>query len=328
MATVLVPGGAGYIGSVTCKALLDAGHVPIVFDNLSTGHRELVQGELFVGDIRDRRQLRTVMAERKIEAVIHFAACALARESVGDPAGYYDTNVGGHIALLDACREAGVQALVFSSSCSTYGMPRYQPLDEQHPQEPISPYGRTKLVCEWILRDYAAAYDMRYAALRYFNAAGGDPQGRLGEWHDPETHLIPLALDAAAGGKPLALFGEDYDTPDGTCIRDYVHVEDLASAHLLALDHLLRGNASVELNLGTGTGHSVRQVIAAVERVVGRQVPIEVAPAQPGDPSHLVADARLSREILGLEYRWTDLEDIVASAWAFHSRLLEQRRGA
>lgn len=290
------------------------------------GHRELVQGELVVGDIRDGERLRNLLAQQKVEAVIHFAASTLARESVRNPSEFYDVNVAGHIAVLEACRTVGIEAFVFSSSCAIYGMPRYLPIDEDHPQAPVSPYGRTKLVCEWILRDYGTAYDLRYASLRYFNAAGGDRGGQLGEWHEPESHLIPLALEAAATGRPLSVFGVEHDTPDGTCIRDYIHVEDLAHGHVLALGHLLRGDSSVELNLGTGIGHSVREVLASIERVVGRQVPTEVAKPQPGDPPQLVADASRARDVLGFKCQRTDLDEMVASAWAFH-RQLQGRRG-
>lgn len=325
MAVILVPGGAGYIGSFTCRALAAAGHTPITLDNLSTGHRECVQGEWVEGDIREGGSVRELLARRKVAAVIHFAACIEARESVGDPGKFYDVNVGGQIALLEACRDVGIPAFVFSSSCATYGVPQYLPIDEAHPQAPISPYGRTKLMCEWMVRDYAAAYGFRYAALRYFNAAGGNEAGRLGEWHQPESHLIPLALDAVARGRTLRIFGVNHGTPDGTCIRDYIHVEDLALAHVLALDHLLRGGENLELNLGTGTGHSVREVVASVERVVGRKVPVLEVEAQPGDQPQLVADVRRAREVLGFTCRRADLDDIVASAWAFHRRLLERK---
>jgi len=328
VATVLVPGGAGYIGGFTCQALLDAGHAPIIYDNLSTGHRELALGELVEGDIRNGGLLREVLTARNAAAVIDFAACALARESVVEPAKFYDVNVAGHVALLEACRAVGIQAFVFSSSCSTYGVPRTVPIGEDHPQRPISPYGRTKLIGEWLLRDYASAYGLRYAALRYFNAAGGDGEGRLGEWHNPETHIVPLALEAAATGAALPVFGVNHATPDGTCIRDYIHVEDLARAHVLALDRLLAGGGSVELNLGTGAGHSVLEVLAAAGRVVGRDVPTQIADAQPGDPPYLVADPLRAREVLGFSCRRPDVDDIVASAWPFHRKLLERRKTA
>ncbi|MBM3335304.1 UDP-glucose 4-epimerase GalE [Candidatus Sumerlaeota bacterium] len=322
MVAVLVTGGAGYIGAFTCRALRAAGYRAVAYDNLSTGHRQLAEDELIVGDIRDGRLLREILAAHKVGAVVHFAASTLARESVGDPAKFYDVNVGGQIALLEACRAAGVGTFVFSSSCSIYGMPRYVPVDENHPQQPISPYGRTKLVCEWMLRDYGIAYGLRYAALRYFNAAGGDGEGRIGEWHEPETHLIPLALSAAALGNPLPIFGTNHPTPDGTCVRDYIHVEDLARAHVLALDHLLRGGDSIELNLGTGTGQSVRQALDAVGRVVGRTVPTQSVEAHPGDPAQVFADTRCAGEALGFACARTDLDDIVASAWPFHRKLL------
>jgi UDP-arabinose 4-epimerase len=325
VAVVLVPGGAGYIGSFTCRALSRGGHQPITVDDLSTGHRELVQGELVECDIRDTGRLRALMTERGVEAVVHFAACTLARESTLNPGKFYARNVAGHISLLEACRAAGLKAFVFSSSCSIYGAPCYLPLDEEHPRDPVSPYGRTKLIGEWILRDYAAAYGFSYAALRYFNAAGGDREGQLGEWHEPESHLIPLALEAAALGRKLSIFGDRFDTPDGTGIRDYIHVEDLARAHVLALDHQLRGEGSLELNLGTGVGQTVRQVLTAVERVVGRKIATEVVDAHPGDPPQLVADPRRAREALGFACEWTDLDDMVASAWAFHKNLLERR---
>jgi len=327
VATVLVPGGAGYIGSFTCRALREAGHQPILYDDLSTGHRELAQGELVVGDIRDAARLRDLLARRKVVAVIHFAANALARESVEQPAKFYDVNVGGMIALLEVCRAVGVSVCVFSSSCATYGVPRYVPIDEAHTQAPISPYGRTKLIGEWMLRDYAAAYGLRYAALRYFNAAGGDSEGSLGEWHEAETHLIPLALEAARTGSPLTIFGVNHDTPDGTCVRDYIHVEDLAVAHVLALDRLLRGGESLELNLGTGEGHSVREVLNSVGRVVGREVSVTIGDAHPGDPPCLFADVQRAGQILGFRCEKPDLDEIVASAWAFHRTLVKRRGG-
>jgi len=322
MATVLVTGGAGYIGSFTRRALEAAGHRSVTLDNLSTGHREFVDGDIVIGDTRDGAQLRRILAERRIDAVIHFAASALARQSVAQPDIFYDNNVNGCLALLEACRQARVMAFVFSSSCAIYGNPRYVPIDEDHPEDPISPYGRTKLVCEWLLRDWARAFGLRYAALRYFNAAGGAPDGSLGEWHDPESHLIPLAMTAAVSGRPLSIFGADLDTPDGTCVRDYIHVQDLARAHVLALDRLLAGGPPLALNLGTGIGHSIREVLASVERVTGRRVPAETAPAHPGDPPRLVANADRARDVLGFACQWTDLDAIVASAWAFHRKIV------
>lgn len=323
MAVILVTGGAGYIGSFTCRALLDANHQTITYDNLSKGHREMVQGELLVGDIRYGDTLRKLLVERKVEAVMHFAANIEARESVKDPATYYDNNVHGLITLLTACRDAGVGAFVFSSTCAIYGTPKYVPIDENHPDDPISPYARSKLMCEWVLRDFSAAYGLRHAALRYFNAAGGDREGRMGEWHQPETHLIPRALEAAATEKTLSIFGDDHGTPDGTCIRDYIHVQDLARGHVLALEYLLDGGETIAINMGTGTGRSVREVVDSAGRAVGREVSAVVTPAQAGDPPHLVANAQRARDVLGFECQWTDLDDITASAWAFHRKLIK-----
>lgn len=325
MAVVVVTGGAGYIGSFACKALLEAGHQTITYDNLSAGHRELVQGELVVGDIRDGSRLAALLRERRAEAVMHFAALTSARDSVMQPAEFYDVNLRGFTALVDACRETGVRIFVLSSTAAVYGRPQCVPIDESHPFAPVSPYGHTKLACEWVLRDYAQAYGMRYAVLRYFNAAGSDRHGRLGEWHEPETHLIPLALRAAATDAPLTLFGDQHDTPDGTCVRDYIHVEDLARAHVLSLEHLLLEKDSIELNLGTGIGQSVRQVLASIERVVGRQVPVMVGSAKPGDPSQLVANAQRASDVLGFTCRWTDLDEIINSAWTFQRNLLERK---
>jgi UDP-arabinose 4-epimerase len=325
MATVLVTGGAGYIGSFTARALQQAGHETITLDNLSTGHREQIQGESVEADVRETDRIEKLLRERDIEAVVHFAANIEARESVVDPAIFYEVNVGGLMSLLHAMREAEVGVIVFSSTCAIYGPPQYLPLDEEHPEGPVSPYGRTKLICEWMLRDYSTAYGIRHAALRYFNASGGDREGRLGEWHQPESHLIPIALEAAATGKTMNIFGIDHDTPDGTCIRDYIHVEDLAHAHVLALEHLRRGDESIQCNLGTGVGRSVREVLDAVERVVGKPVPTQVTPAQPGDPPQLVADPRRARALLGFECRWTDFDEVVSSAWAFQQGLMKKR---
>jgi UDP-arabinose 4-epimerase len=319
---ILVTGGAGYIGSHCCKALADAGCKPVVYDNLSRGHADAVKwGPLVEGDLRDTAGLAETMRAHRIEAVIHFAALAYVGESGIEPLRYYDNNVGGMISLLDAMQMAGVGQIIFSSSCATYGIPRELPIREDAPQAPINPYGRTKLACEWILRDVAQARGLRYAALRYFNAAGADPGGEIGERHDPETHLIPLALMAASGqAGPLKVFGTDYDTPDGTCVRDYIHVSDLAEAHLLALSHLAGGSGNLELNLGTGRGHSVREVIAAVERVTARAVPFEAAPRRPGDPAELTADPSRAGDALGLSPRYTAIEEIVSHAapWFGH----------
>ncbi|MBC7144571.1 MAG: UDP-glucose 4-epimerase GalE [Thioclava marina] len=313
---ILVTGGAGYIGSHCCKALAKAGREPVVYDDLSRGHADAVRwGPLVVGDMRDRALLEKTLAEHRIGAVIHFAALAYVGESVGAPEHYYDVNLGGMTALLEAAEAVGVDKIVFSSSCATYGTPDRLPISEDLPQDPINPYGRTKLVCEWMLQDAQVAHRLRYAALRYFNAAGADPEGEIGERHDPETHLIPLVLMAASGqAGPVKIFGTDYPTPDGTCIRDYIHVDDLARAHLLALDHLEAGGESVKLNLGTGRGASIHEVVAAVERVTGRKVPHELAPRRPGDPAELTADPSKAAEVLGFTARYRDLDEIVAHA--------------
>ncbi|MDF2142831.1 UDP-glucose 4-epimerase GalE [Paenirhodobacter sp. CAU 1674] len=313
---ILVTGGAGYIGAHCCKALARAGIEPVSFDNLSRGHRDAVKwGPLEVGDLRDRDAVLDALVRHRIEAVIHFAALAYVGESVTQPTLYYDNNLGGMVALLGAMAQAGVRQIVFSSSCATYGVPQVLPIDEATPQNPINPYGRTKLFCEWMLRDAAAVGDLRYVALRYFNAAGADPEGEIGEHHTPETHLIPLALMAAYGtGPALRVFGTDYPTPDGTCIRDYIHVDDLAQAHLRALTHLADGGDSLAVNLGTGQGASVRAVIAAVERVTGRKVPVTFEARRPGDPAELTADPRLAEARLGFRARHRDLDRIVADA--------------
>ncbi len=318
-AAILVTGGAGYIGSHACKALAQEGFTPIAFDNLVLGHRDAVRwGPLVEADIRDEDALAETIRKYAVEAVIHFAAFAYVGESVDAPAKYYRNNVGGTLSLLDACRSASVDKLVFSSSCATYGVPDVLPITESAPQRPINPYGRTKLVVEQVLEDYAHAYGSRHVALRYFNAAGADPDGEIGERHDPETHLIPLALLAAAGRREaLEVFGDDYDTPDGTCVRDYIHVTDLARAHVLALRHLLDGGDSLALNLGSGSGSSIREVIGAVAHVTGRRVPHVIKPRRPGDPPVLYADPRLAKERLGFETEMSDLHTIVGTAAAF-----------
>ena len=264
---ILVTGGAGYIGSHTAKALARAGFTPIVLDNLSEGHRGAVRwGPLIVGDLGDTDLVRTLLAEERIDAVIHFAANAYVGESMTEPARYFHNNVTNSLGLLDAMLEAGVQHIVFSSTCATYGTPLRLPIDEDHPQAPISPYGESKLFVERVLRSYARAYDLRWVALRYFNAAGADPEGEIGEVHDPETHLIPLAIDAAVDrNSDLSIYGHDYETPDGTAIRDFIHVADLASGHVQALKYLLAGGPSLAVNLGTGSGHSVDEVVTMIE---------------------------------------------------------------
>ncbi|MBB6097607.1 UDP-arabinose 4-epimerase [Deinobacterium chartae] len=319
---ILVTGGAGYIGSHACKALAAAGYTPVTFDNLEYGHEWATQwGPFEHGDLQDPERLREVLQIHRPAAVMHFAAYTYVGESVQEPGKYYRNNVGGTLNLLEAMRETGVKIMVFSSTCATYGPPERLPLTEDHPQRPISPYGRTKLVVEGMLGDFEAACGLRWAALRYFNASGADPEGQIGEDHDPETHLIPLILDAAAGLRPaITVFGEDYDTPDGTAIRDYIHVTDLADAHVLALKRLLEGGPSAAYNLGNGQGFSVREVIQAAERVTGRPIPVEVGPRRAGDPPRLVGDATKARNELGWTPRYADLEVILQTAWNWHTR--------
>lgn len=330
MASVVVTGGAGYVGSHACKALAEAGYTPVVVDDLSTGHRDLVRwGPLEEGDVGDRDFLSAVFLRHRPVAVLHFAALSLVGESVGHPARFYRTNVASTLTLLETMRAYGVGAVVFSSTCATYGLPERMPITEDTPQRPINPYGWSKLMVERLLADFGTAYGLHWAALRYFNAAGADPDGETGEDHRPESHLIPRALLAAAGEVPcLELFGTDWPTPDGTCVRDYVHVSDLARWHVAAVSHLLEGKGSVALNLGTGRGFSVRQVLEAVEKVTGRGVPVRAVARRAGDPPVLVADASRAAEILGVEPRLADLETIVETAWRFLKarRALPERR--
>ena len=312
---VLVTGGAGFIGSHACKALKAAGYAPIAFDNLSTGHARAVRfGPLVQGDVRNASAVTAALLDHDARAIIHFAASAYVGESMRDPGLYYDNNLGGMIGLLNGASVAGVDKIVFSSSCATYGIPERLPIAEDCPQNPINPYGRTKLICEMMLRDHAAAHAVRFAALRYFNAAGADPGGELGEHHIPETHLIPLALRAAAGHGPLQVFGTDYPTPDGTCIRDYIHVADLARAHVLALQRLLGGGDSLAINLGTGIGVSVREIIHAIEAMTGRTLPVIMGPRRAGDPPMLVADPAKSLRQLGFVTQHSDLATLLAHA--------------
>ena len=314
-ARVLVTGGAGFIGAHACKALAEAGALPVVYDNLSTGNVDSVRwGPLVRGDVRDRGALTSALKQFRISTIMHFAASAYVGESVQNPALYYENNVGGMLALLDAARDADVGQIVFSSSCATYGVPAVLPIVETTPQTPVNPYGRTKLICEQMLRDYGAAYGIRHVALRYFNAAGADPEGQIGERHEPETHLLPLAMRAAAGMLPLNVFGYDYDTPDGTCIRDYVHVSDLARAHLLALRYLAGGNDNLAVNLGSGRGHSVIEVCDAIARVTGHPVPLRFCPRRAGDPPVLTADPSLAVRALGFRTELSDIDTIVRHA--------------
>ena len=314
---VLVTGGAGYIGSHTCKALAKAGYLPITFDDLSAGHDWVVKwGPLERGNILDQARLTEVFERYTPVAVIHFAAHAYVGESVEQPAKYYRNNVAGSLTLLEVMREKGVDKIVFSSTCSTYGIPQVIPIPDDHPQNPINPYGASKLMIERMLADFGAAYGLRSISLRYFNAAGADPDGEIGEDHDPETHLIPLVLEAAAGKRPhVTIYGSDYDTPDGTCIRDYVHVTDLAKAHVLALKALKRGRNSSNYNLGTGHGFSVLEVIRAAQASTGRSIGIEEGNRRPGDPPRLVADPKRAKLELGWTPQYGDLEQVIATAW-------------
>ncbi len=316
---IVVTGGAGYIGSHAVKALLKSGHEVIVFDNLSKGHRAAVSGaELIEGDLSDQLVLTRIMRDQCIEAVMHFAALAQVGESVQQPAIYYATNVVGTYNLLEAMRTAGVNKLVFSSTTATFGAPETMPIHEGLPQQPINPYGFTKLVVEQMLDDYARAYGLGFAALRYFNAAGASEDGDIGEDHSPESHLIPLVLQVALGKRAsISVFGTDYPTPDGTCIRDYVHVDDLAAAHLLALEQLQPGKG-LKLNLGIGRGYSVREVIDACRKITGHPIPETVSPRRPGDPPELVADSRLAQQTLAWKPKYDSLERIVETAWKWH----------
>ncbi len=316
---VLVVGGAGYIGSHAVRILADAGHTVWVYDNLSRGHRQAVpDGALVEGDLTDRRRLVETLGEKKIDAVMHFAAFALVNESVNDPSLYYHNNVIAALELLEAMRETGVKRIVFSSTTATYGEPDIVPIPETTPQQPINPYGFTKLVIEQALADYAAAYGFAYAALRYFNAAGARPDGSIGEDHDPETHLIPIVLQVALGQRDkITVFGDDYDTPDGTCVRDYIHIDDLGDAHLRAMERLEEGKG-ICVNLGTGQGTSVREIIEACREVTGHPIPEVMGQRRAGDPSKLIADARLAKEILGWTPAYTDVRSIVETAWKWH----------
>jgi UDP-glucose-4-epimerase GalE len=318
---ILVTGGAGYIGSHAVRLLLARGHEVWVYDNLSFGHRSAVPAErLVVGDLAETDRLDQTLVQHRIEAVMHFAAFAYVGESVRDPGKYYRNNVVNTLLLMECLRRAGVQRFVFSSTCATYGIPQQVPITEDEPQKPINPYGAGKLVVEWALRDYAAAYGWGFAALRYFNASGASPDGTIGEDHEPETHLIPLVLQSILGLRAhVEIFGTDYPTPDGTCIRDYIHVDDLAEAHLLALEKLESGKG-LHYNIGTGRGYSVREVIRTAEEVTGKKVPVKEGPRRAGDPPALVAAADKVQRELGWRARYAELRPIIETAWNWHRR--------
>lgn len=318
---ILVVGGAGYIGSHTCLGLAKKGFLPIVYDNLSNGHREFVKwGPMEKGDIRDRDRLNTVLRAYKPAAIMHFAALIEVSESMRKPVLFYENNVTGSLILLSAAQAAGIDALVFSSTCATYGLPHTVPMDETHSQMPINPYGRTKWIIEQALKDYDQYLNFRSVILRYFNAAGADFEGRIGEWHTPETHVIPLAIDTVLGRRPIfEIFGTDYKTRDGTCVRDYIHVMDLADAHVRALEYLLNGGSSVALNLGTGTGTTVRELLDRIASVSGRFFLTENTHRRLGDSPTLVADNKKTQEILGWTPRYT-LDEIIGSAWVWHTK--------
>lgn len=323
--TILVTGGAGYIGSHAVLALQEAGYEVVVLDNLVYGHRELVEDvlkvELVVGDTSDRPLLDQLFASRAIAAVMHFAAYAYVGESVTNPAKYYRNNVVGTLVLLEAMEAAGIKNFVFSSTCASYGVPNSVPIPEDHPQAPINPYGMSKLMVEKILADFGVAYGMKSVIFRYFNAAGADPNGRLGEDHNPETHLIPLVLQTALGIRDsIKVFGSDYDTPDGTCIRDYIHVTDLADAHVLGLNYLLNGGDSTVFNLGNGNGFSVLEVIDAAKQISGREIAVEMCDRRPGDPPALVGSSEKARSVLGWQPRYADLPSILTHAWNWHQK--------
>ena len=323
---VLVVGGAGYIGSHMVKMLLAEGHEVVTFDNLSSGHSDAVLGGVFVeGDLADESALEALFSVHKPEAVIHFASFIQVGESVRRPDIYYRNNVSNTLNLLDTMVRHGVKRFIFSSTAAVFGEPDYVPIDETHPCRPVNPYGRSKWMIEQVLADYDTAFGLKSVCLRYFNAAGADPDAQLGERHDPETHLIPLILQAASGRRAnIHVFGRDYDTPDGTCIRDYIHIVDLCSAHALALGHLSQGGESERFNLGNGAGFSVQEVIAAVAKVTGRSFEVIEAPRRAGDPARLVADSTRARAQLSWQPQYADLETIISHAWAWECKVTGQ----
>lgn len=321
--TILVTGGAGYIGSHTVRQLAGEGRKIVVLDSLVYGHREAIVDpsvELVVGEVGDRELLSELFKRHDFSAVIHFAAFTYVGESVTDPLKYYQNNMADPLVLLQVMREFGCKAFVFSSTCATYGVPEALPITEKNPQEPINPYGRSKLMMEWVLKDCETAWGLRSACLRYFNASGCSDDGLIGEDHDPETHLIPRVLMALTGEiDSIEVFGEDYETPDGTCVRDYIHVEDLAEAHGLAVDHLIAGGDSIRCNLGTGVGVSVKEIIAVAEEVTGKKVPVKYGPRRAGDPAELVADPALAKNLLGWTASRRDIRQMIRPAWTWMS---------
>lgn len=318
---ILVTGGAGYIGSHTVKLLVESGYEVLVYDSMELGHPEAVVGGTIVeGDLRDKDRLYETFASYPVDGVIHFAAYASVPDSVANPDRYFENNIGGGLNLLNAMRDHGVKRIIFSSSAATYGEPLHVPIEETHPQNPTNPYGESKLMFEKILKWYDVAYGIKSVSLRYFNAAGADPDGRIGEDHDPEGHLIPIVLQVALGQREcVKVFGTDWDTPDGTCVRDYIHVTDLADAHLLSLKALEQGAPTTAYNLGNGDGQSVRQVIETASEVVGRPISWVAAPRRPGDPAKLVASSEKLRKELGWKPRYPELRKIIETAWAWHS---------
>lgn len=323
MGRILVTGGAGYIGSHVNKELAEQKYETLVLDNLVYGHSKFVKwGEFILADLKNREQLRLIFQKYDIQAVMHFAAFAYVGESVAEPRKYYQNNLVNTLNLMDIMLEFGVKTFIFSSSCATYGIPYEIPIPENHPQNPINPYGRSKLMVENILADYSQSYDLRYVSLRYFNAAGADPKAEIGELHEPETHLIPLILDTACGrSNHVQIYGTDYDTPDGTCVRDYIHVTDLAHAHILALRYLQDGGKSTLFNLGNGKGFSVWELIKCARKVTGKDIRFQETARRPGDPPTLVGSAYKAQTVLGWKPKHHDLEKIVESAWHWHQKI-------
>lgn len=325
MESVLVTGGAGYIGSHVCKALARNGFLPVTYDNLSTGHAYAVKwGPLVEGDLNDRTKLDQAFKNFKPKAVLHFAANALVIESMKHPAKYYRNNVGATLSLLESMNLSGVDRLVFSSSCATYGHPQFSPITEEHPQAPINPYGRTKLMIEQMLDDFDMAYDLKSVRLRYFNAAGADLETQIGENHTPETHLIPTVIQAALRGHDeIVVYGTDFSTADGSAVRDYIHVQDLAEAHVLALKFLLQSKKSLSLNLGTGKGISALEIIDAIQKFCGKSISVRLEERRPGEPAYLVASPQRAKEVLGWSAQNSDLNSLIDSAWKWHQLLIE-----